>query len=188
MNPENQMTLYEALDIISRSGIKSVRIDEKRIPKYIQRRLEADERFKELGISIDEYMTRAEKALASANVPGLDLDSYGMRFDPERKYMPCEYRFRVSSDGEDKESYEKGEVIVNGMILFSILEGNITLWARTSRVDSVSYGSFPSMNTTTLRDEDPDYPMTSSPEEDVARAVKFFDEEIKRANGLAADI
>lgn len=186
MNPENKMTLNEAMDIISRSN--SVRIDEKRIPKYIQRRMEADKRFEELGISIDEYMTRAEKALASANVPGLDLDSYGMRFNPASKYKPCEYRFRVSSDGEDKESYEKGEVIVNGMILFSILEGDIKLWARTSRIDSVSYRPYLSMNTTTLRDEDPDYPMTSSPEEDVARAVKFFDEEIKGAKGLAAGI
>lgn len=185
MNHEKQMTLYEALDIISRSGNKCVRIDEKRIPKYIQRRLEADERFKELGISIDEYMTRAEKALASANVPGLDLDSYGLRFNPESKYKPCEYRFRVNSDGEDKESYEKGEVIVNGMILFSILEGNIKLWARTSRVDSVSYRPYLSMNTTTLRDEDPDYPMTASPEEDVARAVKFFDEEIKGSRSFS---
>ena len=185
MNHEKQMTLYEALDIISCSGNKCVRIDEKRIPKYIQRRLEADERFKDLGISIDEYMTRAEKALASANVPGLDLDSYGLRFNPESKYKPCEYRFRVNSDGEDKESYEKGEVIVNGMILFSILEGNIKLWARTSRVDSVSYRPYLSMNTTTLRDEDPDYPMTASPEEDVARAVKFFDEEIKGSRSFS---
>lgn len=183
-----QLTLNEALDIISRSGIKKVRVDEKRIPKYMQRRMEADERFKELGISIEEYMTRAEKALDSANVPGLDLDSYGLRFNPESKYKPCEYRFRVNSDGEDKESYEKGEVIVGGMIMFSILDGKVKLWARTSRVDSVSYRPYLSMNTTTLRDEDPDYDMTANPEEDVARAVKFFDDEIKGAKGIAAGV
>lgn len=87
-----------------------------------------------------------------------------------------------------KEEFEKGEVIVNGMILFSILEGKIKLWARTSRVDAVKYSPWRSMNTTTLRDEDPDYDMTANPEEDVARAVKFFDEEIKGAKGVAAGV
>ena len=183
-----QLSLDEALDIISRSGMKCVRVDEKRIPKYMQRRMEADERFNELGISIEEYMTRAEKALDRADVPGLDLDSYGLRFNPANLYKPCEYRFKVNSDGEDKESYEKGEVIVGGMIMFSIIDGKVKLWARTSRVDSVTHRPYLSMNTTTLRDEETDFDMTASPEKDVARAVKFFDEEIKVADSVAASV
>lgn len=186
-----QLTLSEALDIISRSGIKSVRIDEKRIPKYMQRRMEADERFKELGISIDEYMTRADKALRDADIAGSTGEatlSFSDGFNPSRKYNSPRYLLRLTTDGQEKEFYAVGDVIVDGNISFALEEGKIKLWTRVSNVEKIKYSPYRKEQLQPIDEKDQEVEMTTDPEGDVKKIIDMLNQTFRGLRGASAEV
>lgn len=186
-----QLTLNEALDIISRSGIKSVRIDEKSIPKYKQRQMAIDGVFNSLGISLEDYMRRADSVLRAADIAGSTGEatlSFSDGFNPSWKYNSAKYLLRLTTDGQEKDVYDEGDNIVDGKISFVLEEGKIKLWTRVSTVEKVKYTPYRKEQLKPIDENEREVVMTTDPEGDVEKIVAMLNQTFKSANGAAPEV
>lgn len=184
------LTLSEALDILSRSGIKSVRIDENSIPKYKQRQMAIDGVFNSLGISLEDYMSRADSVLRAADIAGSTGEatlSFSDGFNPSWKYNSARYLLRLTTDGQEKEAYDEGDSIVDGEISFALEEGKIKLWTRVSLVEKVKYSPYRKEILKPIDENEQEVPMTTDPEGDVEKIIAMLNQTFKSARGAAPE-